>query len=485
MTISLKRILYSVHWFFYLLIFPFSLMFFFGLFLFYIYDMTPSDRPSYYGLKSSEVNFVSCYNINNNQTLKNSDAIPGDFVVNRKLYRVKTRDSFEHKSILYLNNKFFCIDKFSSISFIVGPLFILSPNLLIWFFYFIFFGKVFIFPWHFRDSPEMTKNGILPDPKKMPATYTPRSSVSESVRQSSGRNELHEEPSTGRENASSVSTGPMDNGYTIRRIKSVSPATVGDSLPAKPSSPGIEQYPNAELSIKYRPEIKSILQQNQALISFDVLRIHQLLESNPQISAHELSEFVEKIKTGNEGPFENPQYNKIYSELYDLGSEYQEKFMRIHDSLGDTFDPKLVLNEFEEDLLSKNNKKQRDEKDKENFISDLVIIKSLPENVYESTDDFITLYESLITVRHKKDNYLFNYYSSEELARSIGYKIYANLKFNRYLINYEKYNGFLIMRIGDGKVYVTNVSTRNIRRASKQYQTITHAKKAVDAGEVK
>jgi len=277
-------------------------------------------------------------------------------------------------------------------------------------------------------------------------------------------------------------------GYTARKITSDAPVIVPSSQEANLSTPQTSHYPNADLAIKYRPEIKEIIEENKTLLSFDIAKIHQKLEDNPQIPADELSVFVEKIKIGNEGPFKNQQYNKIYSELYELGPNYQEKFMQIHDALGDTFDPKLVLSEFQKEIelrqASIMTQKSQSAANKEDIISDITIIQSLPSKQYETKLDRITLDSVMYTRKSKSNNLIYKYYRAEELESSLNYSLYGNIMYNKYLIGFEKYKDFLIMKISDGNIYATNISIKNIKRASKRYHTIHNAKKAIDAGEI-
>lgn len=129
------------------------------------------------------------------------------------------------------------------------------------------------------------------------------------------------------------------------------------SLTPKEPEMAAEEYPNAILAIKYRPEIKSKFDENPDLSDFNKMTILKTLDENPQISGSDFAIFVESVISGNEGPFDNKDYNKVYSALFEFGPQYQEKFLEIHKALGSTFDAELVFEEIKIDYLKEIDRK--------------------------------------------------------------------------------------------------------------------------------
>jgi hypothetical protein len=254
--------------------------------------------------------------------------------------------------------------------------------------------------------------------------------------------------------------------------------------PKEPEMPA-EEYPNAILAIKYRPEIKSKFDENPDLSDFNKMTILKTLDENPQINGSDFAIFVESVISGNEGPFDNKDYNKVYSALFEFGPQYQEKFLEIHKALGSTFDAELVFEAIKIEYLKEIDSKKLEEKEKilkENPpVDNKMLLKSLPFGRYETNVDIISLSNIHFIKRSKNDN-SFNLYNwVQDLIDSIQYDLHDNLWHKDFKVQIINYKNYIIMRIGDREVYASSTNAGRHSRASKKHFTIAAAKNWIDS----
>ena len=111
-------------------------------------------------------------------------------------------------------------------------------------------------------------------------------------------------------------------------------------------------YPEAEIAIKYRPEINSFW----AICSKQSEEIQLLvlakLNTSPSIEIGDLSEFYDSLIADQSSPFSDDNLNKAYSELRLLDNKLAEEFVRIVKLLGPGIDVDHVFNALKNDYLS-------------------------------------------------------------------------------------------------------------------------------------
>ena len=246
---------------------------------------------------------------------------------------------------------------------------------------------------------------------------------------------------------------------------------------------------NIDIVLKYRPEIKKIFDELKDINQYNKIKILKKLDENPKISEKEFLQYIKDIISGNIGPFENQEYNKIFSKLFDYGADYQQKFVKIYQTLGETFNAGVVLEEISRDYQKKlDEKKIKEEKEQEKDqikfdISNKIILNTLPFNEYETSSDILTIRSFGISRRSKKDNFFHqDYIDVDHLDQSLKYKLQDNLFLNGFQVNFLTYKGYLIMEIRAGVVYLAKYETHRLFRASlsNQHATFQEAKQWID-----
>lgn len=480
---SLRRILYLLHWCSLAPLIPFIFVFSFNLIVLLLYNVTPNDKPEFHNLSRGQVRTLSCYGIAESQNLQNLKVIPGDFVYNNELYRIKEKTSFSYKTIQYVTSNIICTNNDTALAYTVFSFGLFIPIITIIIIQFIFFGRIFLFPWNFSStiSTETVKNTTSSRPTNSEPTFSSSQARTYNPAEDffTKQRDLNSQG-----DAVSVLSSP-DQGYQQEPEKRQEHNNEQKEPPGALSSKPSDNLSKASLALTYRPELAAILDKNISLSNYEKLLVDQKLEQNPKIPAETFSKYISDINNGHVGPFKDGKSNKIFAALYDFGTNYQDKFKQIHDALGDTFDPDFVFLQIEAEFL---NEKYPDnspyiQKPVEGkfLIKNELILRCLPFKNYETSKHRILINNTSYTIQSKGDNFFTNCSTVDELIKKIEYNIDGDLWHNGYKVNASIYWGHLILETGAREVYVASLNNRKQERPSRNHYVLPDAKRWIDA----